>query len=76
MVNRVDRKAKFSTWKIYFPNKATACGWKKTLKAVVDTGKAKVTFRNVSKYGVELAWLFMRGWICLKPSHLCIFDCA
>ena len=49
MVNRVDRKAKFSTWKIYFPNKAPACGWKKTLKTVVETGKAKVTFRNVSK---------------------------
>ena len=62
MVRRDQKQAKFSTWCIYFPNKPQLRTWKRILREVVESGRAKLTFREVSKCRVEVVWLHPVTW--------------
>ena len=57
MVKRAQRHTKFSTWCIYFPNKPQLRTWKRILREVVESGRAKLKFREVSNCRVEVDWL-------------------
>ena len=56
MVNRLDKRAKVTRWCVYFAKKPQVRTWKRTLREVVEAGRAQVTFRDVSQYRVELVW--------------------
>ena len=50
------KRAKFISWRIDSAKKKRVKTWKHSLKAVAVSGKANVTFRDVSLHRVELAW--------------------
>ena len=56
MVKRSEKQMKFARWKMYFPNERNVPTWKRTLRKVVESGTAQVTFREVSRCEVELVW--------------------
>jgi hypothetical protein len=56
MVNRLDKRAKFACWCVYFPKQPRVRAWKRTLREVVAAGYAKITFNDVSPCRVELVW--------------------
>ena len=57
MVNRSDKRAKFTRWCIYFPKHQLVRTWKRTLSEVVGAGLAKVCFNDVLPHRVELVWI-------------------
>jgi hypothetical protein len=56
MVSRVDKWARFARWCIYFPSKPQVWSWKRTLRAVVEADRTRVTFSSLSGNRVELVW--------------------
>ncbi len=57
MVNLTDKQVRFARWCLYFAKNQQARAWKHTLRDVVGDGRAKVSFRDMSQYRVELVWL-------------------
>ena len=56
MPKRSETRTKFARWIIYFPKKPLVGIWKGTLRKIVESGKAKVTFCDASQRRVELVW--------------------
>ena len=58
MVNRLSKKVKSKSWCIYFPKKPQTQirKWKRTVRELVQSGKAAVTVRDVSNHRIDLVW--------------------
>ena len=56
MVTRLVKRAKFVRWRVDFAKNKRVKTWKQILKAVVRSGQANVTFRDVALHRVELSW--------------------
>ena len=56
MVNRTDRREKSATWCLYFRQSHHTQKWKGILRKVVESGKARVIFRELSNLKVHLVW--------------------
>ena len=56
MVHRADKGKEFKRWYLYLPMKSQERTWKKTLRHVIEKGRAKIGFVEVSKHRVELVW--------------------
>ena len=56
MVNRTERCEKSATWRLYFRQSHHTQKWKGILRKVVESGKARVIFRELSNLKVHLVW--------------------
>ena len=56
MVNRKDKRGRFTRWCIFCAKNLQAQAFKHTLRYIVVGGRAKIIFRDVSLYRVDLVW--------------------